>query len=158
MNREKENLYRKDNKKALHYHGPKGDSFCYSRNTKEMREFEGTHLAISSKRLGRDYTPLYKFLLANIGNNWDDVFSEAKSRLDSSEPIFYMVHLIPRKHTFRDEIEVVSRLGESTYYSTLTVNDDGILIKLDENALPPAPRCTCCTHTFNGVIYSGTPL
>lgn len=153
MNRPKEKLYRKDNKKALNYHGRKGGSFCYSRNSKAMQNFDSTHLSMSHKPLGMDYTPLYKFLLANVGKNWDDVFSEAKSRLDTSEPIFYLVHLTPRQYRFKEGIQIISQLGESTYYSTLTVNDDGILVKIDEDAEPPAPRCNCCTHTFNGVPY-----
>lgn len=37
---------------------------------------------------GRDYTPLYKFLLSKVGQRWDDVHKEAVSRLDNAAPIF----------------------------------------------------------------------
>lgn len=40
---------------------------------------------------GLDYTPLYKFLLSKIGEDWTSVHSEALSRLDKEEPIFYLV-------------------------------------------------------------------
>ena len=40
---------------------------------------------------GLDYTPLFKFLLKKVGSNWDDVYSEAVSRLDRPDPIFWLV-------------------------------------------------------------------
>ena len=45
----------------------------------------------SGQRHGYDYTPLFKFLLSRAGKNWDDVYSEAISRLDQEEPIWWMV-------------------------------------------------------------------
>jgi len=40
---------------------------------------------------GLDYTPLFFFLLSKIGQHWDEVYSEAISRLDRPDPIFWMV-------------------------------------------------------------------
>jgi len=44
-------------------------------------------------RRGLDYTPLYRFLLSKVGADWDDVHSEAVSRLDEEYPIFFVVAL-----------------------------------------------------------------
>ena len=36
MNREKEKLYRKENKKCIKYHGDNGSDYKYERHTKKM--------------------------------------------------------------------------------------------------------------------------
>lgn len=152
MNRQKEPLYRKHNKLATHFHlsrSSAGGNFRHQRNTKEMTTFEGSHMPVKSSQIGYDYTPLYKFLLSRVGKNWDEVFSEAVSRLNEQEPIFRMVDL---RYEDKDFKHPIARLGESTYYSRLTVKD-GILVKADPNAKAPDKYCTCCTHSFNGVPY-----
>ena len=73
---------------------------------------------------GLDYTPLYKFLLSKVGKKWDDVYSEAVSRLNTSEPIFHLVAL-----NAEDQKEYV-RIRTSTYYSGLYVTEEGILEKV----------------------------
>jgi len=149
--REVKKLYRKENKKALNYRGDKGGDFCHSRNTKAMKDFEGTHLSMhSDKERGLDYTPLFKFLLSKVGGNWDDIYAEAVSRLDKKEPVFWMVYLHPEAGD-----KGIVRLGAASYYSTLTVDDNGILVKLNPDiSIDQLPiYCTCCTHSFNGVVY-----
>lgn len=144
-------LYRKENKKVFNYKGNKGGDFCHSRNTKAMNGFEGTHMSMhGSKERGMDYTPLFKFLLSKVGQKWDDVYSEAISRLDKKEPIFWMVDLQPNEND-----KGVVRLGESSYYSKLTVNKEGVLIKVNPDLTTDTmfTSCNCCTHTFNGVMY-----
>lgn len=42
---------------------------------------------------GMDYTPLFQFLLSKVGQPWNEVHSEAVSRLDKPAPIFYLVAL-----------------------------------------------------------------
>ena len=42
---------------------------------------------------GLDYTPLFRFLLSKVGQDWDAVHSEAVARLDRQEPIYWMVAL-----------------------------------------------------------------
>lgn len=44
-------------------------------------------------RHGRDYTPLFRFLLSKVGGDWDAIHAEAVSRLDTPEPIFWLVAL-----------------------------------------------------------------
>lgn len=159
----KEPLYRKENKASLscRYYVSTGGDAKWDRNTKQAKKDaddeishqpiktksynRGASTAFSSKSngLGRDYTPLFKFLLSKVGKKWDEVYSEAKSRLDSEEPIFWMVKFDPID---QDGF----RAGESTYYSTLTVDKDGILVKVNENMIPWKPGCECCTHSVNG--------
>ena len=74
MNKPKGKLYRKENKKALNYHGDKGGDFRHSRNTKAMKQFEGGSMSIKKDvQRGVDYTPLFKFLLSKVGKVWDHV-------------------------------------------------------------------------------------
>lgn len=65
------------------------------------------------KERGLDYTPLFKFLLSKVGDYWDDVFSEVNSRLDKTEPIYWIVAL--------NEKEGYGRVGELSYFSGLYV-------------------------------------
>jgi hypothetical protein len=98
---------------------------------------------------GLDYTPLFKFLLSKVGEDWDSVYSEVIGRVQSEDPIWWMVKS-------NANYESIWRAGESSYYSRLFVDDSGILQKIDteirlENLYP---SCPCCTHTFNGVPFS----
>lgn len=147
MNRPKQPLYRKLNKRAFNFHLCRPSTpFRDERNTKAMKSFEGYHRSIGRTREGYDYTPLFKFLLSKVGQSWNDVFSEAVSRLDKQEPVFWMVDL-----NFKEGDEPLVRIGENTFYAKLKVVDD-ILLIADENVVP-AKYCDCCTHTFNGKAY-----
>jgi len=145
-------LYRKANKKALNYGGNKGGDFCRSRHTKAMKAFEGTHLSMQGhKERGLDYTPLFKFLLSKVGQCWNDVFSEAVARLDKKDPIFWLVDLHPA-----DDDNGIVCMGEASCYSKLTVTEDGILVRLRPGLSIGDMQvyCTCCTHSFNGEVYT----
>lgn len=100
-------------------------------------------------RHGRDYTPLFRFLQARVGGQWDVVYAEAKARLDTTEPIFWIV-----ARTELERREVV-RLGESSYFSGLFVDDHGLLQRVNPDLRPQdmVPNCSCCTHTLNGVRF-----
>lgn len=146
MNREPQKLYRPYNKTAHGFHtGRMGGDYSDARHSKTMQRFEGKHLSIGQTHIGYDYTPLFRFLLSKVGREWDEVLSEAVAWLDKQEPIFWMVEL----HT---PTSGVVRIGDNSYYSCLNVRD-GVLVKVEEAALPPKKGCTCCTHTFNGVPY-----
>ena len=56
-----------------------------------------------------------------VGIEWNDTFSEAKSRLDKTEPIFWLISL--NKNDKKDFV----RIGESSYFSGMYVGDEGIL-------------------------------
>lgn len=102
------------------------------------------------KRRGLDYTPLFKFLLSKVGEDWDQVFSEASARLDGTDPVFWLVAL--QEHDKRASV----RVGESSYYSGLFVDDHNRLRVVDPalDVSKMFPSCPCCTHTLNGVRFS----
>jgi hypothetical protein len=148
---QKEPLYRKVNTRARGVHHNVGGDYSHERKTGKTQRFEGNHASMHGrKRRGLDYTPLFRFLLSKVGSDWDDVFSEAVSRLDRPEPIFWMVALQESK---KREYLVFS---EGTYFSGLYVTDDGTLQvvnpNLDHTSLMPS--CRCCTHTFNGKTFT----
>jgi hypothetical protein len=99
------------------------------------------------QRRGLDYTPLFQFLLARLGDDWDDVYREAAARLDTPDPIFWMV--ATQAHERQDSV----RVGESTYYSGLYIDPDNRLRAVNPHLGPHTmePHWPCCTHTFNGI-------
>jgi hypothetical protein len=146
---DKEPLFRKVNTRARNVRHAFGGDYHHQRNTKAEQQSEVTYSSMHGKKQrGLDYTPLFRFLLSKVGMNWDQVYSEAVSRLDRPEPIFWLVAI--HEHEKRD----VVRIGESSYFSGLFVDDNGQLQKVDPNLIPTkriVARCHCCTHTFNGV-------
>jgi hypothetical protein len=145
----KKQLYRKVNTKAKGVHHDFGGDFKYARNTKNETREQVKGSMHGEKHRGLDYTPLFKFLLAKVGTNWDDVYSEAISRLDKPDPIFWMVA------TDKDKKEDYVRVGDSSYFSGMYIDEEGIL-QLTNPTLKPSdltPFCTCCTHTLNGKLF-----
>lgn len=148
MNKEIKPLYRKVNTKARNCHHISGSEARYDRHIKK-----GMSKSMKkSDQRGLDYTPLYKFLLSKVGEDWDKVHSQAVARLDKEEPIYHLVAKIPSKK--RDYVGC----DESTYYSGLYVDDDNILQKVNPNLKNEDlyPSCWCCTHTFNGTPFQKT--
>ena len=115
-NREKP-LYRKVNTKAANVHHGFGKDFKNSRNTKKS---SGNKMKQGVKR-GLDYTPLYKYLLKQVGGNWDEIYSKIKSRILDDDCIWYMV----AKN--KEEASETCGISESTYFSGLFINEQGIL-------------------------------
>jgi hypothetical protein len=150
----KKPLYRKVNTKTHGVRHNSGGKAKWDRNTKESRKKAGNKQSMGGREeRGLDYTPLFKFLLSRVGHDWDKTHSEAVSRLDrrgASEAIFWIV----ARHA-SEESETV-RVGESSYYSGLFVDEDNLLKrvapKITVDDLYPA--CSCCTHTFNGETYT----
>lgn len=146
MRDREEPLYRKVNTRARGVRHRFGGDFRHSRNAKDA----GRDSMHGGTRRGLDYTPLFRFLLSKVGQPWDAVFGEAVSRLDRKEPIFWMV--APDRVSGKAYV----RLGESTYFSGLYVDGDGLLQKVAPEIGPHSlePSCPCCTHTFNGKPFS----
>ena len=122
MKHEKEPLYRRVNTKALRCTHKRGGDFRHARNTKRVTtndEKRGRMQGRSDR--GLDYTPLFRFLLSRIGTRWDEVHAEAVARLDREEPIFW---LVARRE---EDKQARVRVGESTYFSGLFVDADGLL-------------------------------
>jgi hypothetical protein len=145
----KDPLYRKVNTRT---HGVRhgGDHFRWERNTKRAKADERARGSMhSGQRHGRDYTPLFRFLLSRVGRPWAEVHSEAVARLDSPKPVFWMVALAEADR------QPYFRCGESSYFSGVYVDDDGFLALVDPNltAEEMEPFCRCCTHTLNGVRF-----
>jgi len=149
MNREKKPLYRKVNTRARGVRHNLGGDFKYSRSTKRdsIEQVKGS--MHGKQERGLDYTPLFKFLLSKVGQDWNVVFSEAKSRLNKTEPIYWLVAMN------QDEREDYIRTGESTYFSGMFVDENGKLQLVNPNlqAKNMKPFCDCCTHTLNGKIF-----
>jgi hypothetical protein len=120
------------------------------RNTKAESRREASRGSMHpGKRYGLDYTPLFRFLLSRVGGHWDRIFSEAVARLDRPDPLFWMVAIQ------EDEREDIVRLGESSYFNGLYVDEQNLLqiVDPDLKAENMTPSCQCCTHTFNGVPF-----
>jgi len=101
----KKPLYPKVNTRARGVHHNFGGDYRNSRNKDApigMRQ---------GIQRGLDYTPLFRFLLSKVGSNWDKVHSEAVSRLDKQEPIYWIV--AKDKESSDDYV----RVGESSYFS-----------------------------------------
>lgn len=145
-NQQAEPLYRKVNTctiRVRHHFGDDYKNFRNRKNNEAIKMKQGV-------RRGLDYTPLFMFLLAKVGQPWDKIYSEAVARLDKPEPIFWLVALY--QESAKDYIVVNS----NSYFSGLYVDIEGILRKkaphLNANSL--APSCACCTHTFNGKPFT----
>lgn len=150
MNNRIKPLYRKENKVSLSnkYNVSTGSEYRYQRHSKAFLNDDRNHKSMTSGKYGYDYTPLFKFLLSKVGSDWDKIYAEAKARLNDPEPIFWMVALQ------ESERRSIVRLGDSTYYSRLFVDDDGILAIVNPNIssteLPdPHPGETI---SFNGLL------
>lgn len=150
MRGRKEPLYRKVNTRARGVDHHKGGRARWERNTKAARKSEATRGSMHPGREnGLDYTPLFRFLLSKVGEDWDEVHSEAVARLDKHEPIFWLVAL-----NEADKRPVI-RCGESSFYSGLYVDEENRLALVDPSVKNEdlEPDCGCCTHTFNGVPF-----
>jgi hypothetical protein len=144
-------LYRKVNTTAHGVHHRVGGDFRDERRKKITDQAEAQHQGMHGRKYrGLDYTPLFRFLLSKVGQEWNSIHSEAIARLDRPGPIFWLVALRQA-----DEQEYV-RTGESSYFSGLRVDPNGKLQlvnpKIDAGSL--APLCKCCTHTFNGLRFT----
>lgn len=148
---QKKPLFRRENTTAHRPNVHIGGEYRDQRNTKSEGRSEAVRSSMHSKeRWGRDYTPLFKFLLSRVGSRWSDVYSEAIDRLDSAEPVFWLVAL--RECEYQDYV----RIGESSYYSGLFIDERGLLQMTNPSVTPSSlvPLCKCCTHTFNGVRFT----
>lgn len=148
----KELLYRPCNTTAHGARRTTGGDYRHQRHTKLEIGSDaktGRMRPVRGRTPDRDYTPLFRFLLSKVGEPWAEVYGEAIARLDREEPIFWLVALEESART------AVVRVGESTYYSGLYVDDAGTLQLVDptQNVATMVPTCGCCTHTLNGVLF-----
>ena len=121
-------------------------------NTFKSRLYRKNNNTCHGAEIGWDYTPLFKYLLSKVGQLWNDVYKDVKSRLNSTIPIYWMVY----RYRNIDSLVGYIRVGKSTYYSSLYVDSKGLLQyvdkTIDQHTLKPS--CDCCTHTFNGKRFT----
>jgi hypothetical protein len=143
-------LYRKVNTQARGVRHASGGDWRWFRNTRgndlDMSPPGAMH---GKQRRGLDYTPLFKFLLARVGQDWDATYREAVARIDHPAPIFW---LVARQE---DERKPRVRIGGRAFYSGLYVDENNRLAVVDPDLSVETmePSCACCTHTFNGVRF-----
>lgn len=143
------NLYRSENTTTRHHSNNPGGEYRWERNKKRASD-EDLPLRASmhgKQHRGRDYSPLFNFLLSKIGQRWDVLFSEAVKRLDRSDPIFWMV--AQHEHQQRD----IVCCGDFSFYPGLFIDARGLLQQVNPQitAEDLPVTCRCCTHTFIGV-------
>jgi len=150
----KDPLYRKVNTRARNHHHRTGPDYRHQRNTKREKaaveaEVKRGKMSQGTRR-GLDYTPLFRFLISKVGEEWSVVYQEARARLDREDPIFW---LVARSDA---EKKPFVRIGEASYYSGLFIDQQGRLARVDPDLTNDdiEPLCGCCTHTFNGLPFS----
>jgi len=144
-----EPLYRKENTKAHGNHHNSGKDYSTDRQMINREEPPIKQAGMHGKKLrGLDYTPLFKYLVSNVDRPWNEVYSEVIKRLPSKEPIFWIV--AKAEH----EKKEIVRIGESTYYNGLYIDEESFLRKVNPNIRNEdlVPLCSCCTYTFNGEL------
>ena len=152
MNRDKAPLYRKVNTRTHHVkHAYEGGEARWDRNTKATKANPSMLGSMHpGHQHGLDYTPLFRFLLSRVGKEWATIRSEAVARLDREAPLWFIVA------RSLDEERRFVRVGESSFFSGLTVDEAGLLAKVDPllSLDDMVPYCTCCTHTLNGERFT----
>ena len=151
MTHESKPLYRKVNTRARGVGHRHGGDYRHIRNSKGEKDSDRLRGSMKARtQRGLDYTPLFKFLLASVGRPWVEVHSEAVARLDKEEPIYWLVALR------EDERTEVVRVGESSYFNGLYVDEAGVLQIVNPAITVESltPSCACCTHTLNGVRFT----
>ncbi len=144
-------LYRSVNTTTLHRSNNPGAKYRWERHRKKvgdelLAKRETMH---SGQKRGRDYTPLFYFLIKHIGKPWDEIFSEVCPRLDTTEPVFWLVAL--HEHQKRDLVCI----DESSFYPGLFVDENGVLQQVNPSLTGKDVKVTCCCCTFT---YMGEPV
>jgi hypothetical protein len=144
MNKEIKPLWRKLNKeKSYKTHDLKvGAEF--DKNTKE-----GVKRSMRSDNRNRgikDYTPLYKYLIKHVGEDFDKICSDIYPRIDDRDAIWHIIADNENKK------KPIARVGNNSYYNELYVDENNILQIVDPELKNSDlyPSCDCCTHSFNG--------
>ncbi|OAT78726.1 MULTISPECIES: hypothetical protein [Mangrovibacter] len=141
-------LYRSVNTTTRHRSNNPGAEYRWERNRKKVgEELQAKRETMHGRqKRGRDYTPLFHFLIKQIGKSWDDIFSEVCGRLDTTKPVFWLVAL--HEHQRRELVCI----GESSFYPGLFVDGNGILQQVNPSITGKDVQvtCRCCTHTYIG--------
>jgi len=169
---EKKPLYRKVNKTThnghphLDYRGKV--RYKYQRHTKATKFEEENEISMKTIKKNEnflfednryDYRPLMKFLLKSVGKNWSEVWKECVSRLNTTQPVHWIVLNVGKNGLRYDvdpnELVQMFRYSEDSYYSTLYVDENGILQYVDKNYIKEHADYpnTEWGETFNGKVW-----
>ena len=180
MKESKKPLYRKVSK-TTHNGFPHADfnsrkRSSYARNTKSGIA-RSMHMAKGGGGRLYDYTPLFKFLLKQEGRDWNLVWQECAARLDTTEPVLYMVLNVKGNGLVREGWNIEKGkvfcvdwkgrpfengtpksfgYGEGSRFSTMWVDENGKLQFVDKNHTS-GPNYECerrWGETFNGNLYN----
>ena len=173
-------LYRKVNKTSHNGFGhatfEKNERSSWSRHTKK-----GIRRGMNTQQDRRghglyDYTPLFKFLLKQEGRDWDEVWKECTERLNTTDPVLYMVINIKKNGLVNPNVNIECidkpdldwkgrdlanvgiksfRYGEGASYSTMYVDKNNKLQFVDKNYVsgPDYENERRWGETFNGRTY-----
>jgi hypothetical protein len=151
VNHSVEPLYRRVNTRARNVTHSHGGDYRTERKSRGGGDDEPRTSSMHGHRhRGLDYTPLYRFLLSRVGQDWDLIHQAAMPRLDQEAPLYHLVaRSLGERHAY-------VCIGESSYYSGLYIDDNNRLQLVDPSlgASSLDPQCACCTHTFNGVKFT----
>lgn len=155
-------LYRKENRKPsigrILY--KKGSKYKYSRKSKDsiMKYKEGFSYKESMKNTksgnitdGYDYTPLFMFLLKNIGKDFDLILKDINGRINSFEPLYWIVDKTVTRELIENGLCLdYVRIGECSSYSRLWIDEENKLQKVNPK-LSNRKKWYCgFTETHNG--------
>lgn len=152
----KKKLFRSENK--ITHNGIPRDLNYRSRWKRHSKEGMSPRMGGSHINHNLDYTPLFQFLLSKDGKPWNEIWKECLERVDRPDPILWMVQGI-RINGLPDnkpgEYKKCFRYGEGTYFSTMYVDDSGILRIVDKDYVcgPSYEEERRWGETFNGNLY-----
>lgn len=180
MNNEKKPLYRKVSKTT--HNGYEHADYGVNKRSRYARHTkEGMKRSMNTQQDSRghglyDYTPLFMFLLKQEGRDWNEVWKECQERLNTTEPVHWMVINIYKnglvnpniKIEFSDEPSLDWKgrdlanckvksfgCGEGSNYSTMYVDENNTLQFVDKNYVcgPDYEVERRWGETFNGRLY-----
>lgn len=134
----KKKLYRERNFRQrwdeYNYH-PKYSWKRHSKQAMKDLENEITHEGMTKSKHGDqgegyDYTPMFKFVLKHIGEDVDKIYSEVCRRTNERGKYLFNV-LVSRKP--KDELNPLLRLGETSFWSQLYVDENNKIQKVEPN-------------------------
>ena len=124
--RGKKPLFRKVNIRTHHMRYVDGGEYRWSRNTRQEKKTESSRGSThSDHRHCLDYTPLFKFVLSRVGDDWAAIYGEAVARLHRSEPVFWLVASCDA-----EKLPFV-RIGGKSFFSGLYVDENNRLSLVD---------------------------
>ena len=159
-------LYTKLNKNTHlyeYYYNTTKNRYRYNRHAKDIdKTNKKNHKSNTNSSYSTiyDYSPLYKFLLKNVGNNWSEIFRVCQSKLNDVEPITKMVINVNTRGLVIDNVDIKNinqytpyfKSGPNTCFSTLYVDENDIIQYVDKLFEIKKSRYFNETLTFNGHI------